>query len=108
MSYCTCSSPAVWCSKTELSGQLCQSICLRFIDQTTSHLAFKSTSMRTPKSPSLHVRRKRGQDDVALREPVGFCPVVYPVEQCPKCDNQISFSSSEDKWSRGREMGREE
>ena len=63
----------------------------------TSHLAFKSTSVGTPEGLSLHGRRKEGKMTrywgtsalvilSTFRTPVGFCAVVHPVKQGPKCD----------------------
>lgn len=72
--------------------------------------------MRIPKGPSLHLRRKRGQDSMALRflsfvyqhqsqEAMHFCPLVNAVKQCPRHDQPGHFS--EDKWAGegGSEMG---
>ena len=61
------------------------------------HLAFKSTSVRTPKGPRLHGTRKEGKMTLhwgapapvnvsTCRRPVGFCPAAQPASQGPKCD----------------------
>lgn len=115
MGPCMSGSPVVWSAGW--------STCLRLMAQSplsTFHLVAESTSVRTPKGPSLHGRRKRGQDDMALREPWLYLstqisgglwvPAPWYTQWNSVLDraNQTNFSSFEDHWSRGRGVGREE
>lgn len=82
----------------------------------TSHLATESTSVR-PLRDQVSMWEGRENEKAwpwealamftnpTLRTPVGFCPPVNAVKQCPRCDQPDLFFLF---WGRGRDMGKEE